>query len=182
MTNQEFEQLMQKQFEEIINLAKKKGKEYAKGEDRLSNLKDTAELEKVSVPVSIFSKMSKHIISLRDMIGTEESYTETQWDEKIDDIIVYCMLMKAGLKEERRIKKVQKEEYKCAICGQHTSYFAEKVPGIDGMICIKCRKELKLEKGYTCNLCGKEIKAEEMRNGYLAGVLCPACWVKNNNF
>lgn len=109
MTNDEFNKIAQARLDEIVNRMIRKGKEYASGEDRLSNIRTTAFLCKNTMPEVCFNFMSKHIISIRDMVQDRKSYPMDVWIEKLGDIIVYCILLEAAVFEVKTKKRTPNE-------------------------------------------------------------------------
>ena len=103
MTNDEFNKIAQGRLNELVDRMVRKGKEYASGEDRLSNIRTTASLLDITMPEVCFHFMSKHIISIRDMVKAQEPYPEEVWIEKLGDIIVYCLLLEASAREDKYV-------------------------------------------------------------------------------
>ena len=101
MTNEEFNKIAQGRLKEVVDRMVKKGKEYASGEDRLSNIRTTSFLCKNTMPEVCFNFMSKHIISVRDMVQDRKDYPMDVWIEKLGDIIVYCLLTEACVFEAK---------------------------------------------------------------------------------
>lgn len=98
-----------KRFEEVINgriskcldvLCKKAG-EYAT-EDRLHNFKVAAELQNCTPITALAGMMSKHTVSVYDLIRDYERgafISKEMWDEKIGDSINYLLLLTALIEE-----------------------------------------------------------------------------------
>lgn len=106
MNQEEFEKVVEETIEEIKYTLIVKGKEYTEGDDRLSNLKDTAVLECTIPEWALFTKTSKHIIAERDFILrliNGEPTSRLQWLEKSGDMITYQILLRALLKERGSI-------------------------------------------------------------------------------
>lgn len=104
MTSAELDKMIDQIFLDIRKTLTKKGAEYSPYLDRLKNLKDTGTFLEVPPERALLGFVAKHIIALKDFIieltlGFFRS--EDQWDEKIDDIICYLILLKALLKERR---------------------------------------------------------------------------------
>lgn len=104
----------------IDNLVKKtlvkKGKEYQRGNDRLSNFKRAAAILKCTPEKALIGMWIKHAVSILDLVNDLEGVTESRvnilylkslskkmWDEKIGDAINYLILLRA-LIEERHTK------------------------------------------------------------------------------
>jgi hypothetical protein len=71
MTKEEFEVIVRGLNAKLTALRNKKGEEYAPGEDRLQNFKTAAEMNHETVQSAIWGMMSKHLVSLADMIREE---------------------------------------------------------------------------------------------------------------
>lgn len=106
MTFKDFNKSIEQQLEFSKKLMLKKGNEYAKkaGEfpqgDRLAHFKKAASLQSVSQKQAIFGMLAKHIISISDMVASEETYSADLWQEKITDSINYLLILKAAVDEE----------------------------------------------------------------------------------
>lgn len=77
-----------------------KAKEYATDKDRLHNFKIAAALQECTVRDAIGRMMSKHTVSIYDMVKDPHSFPLAQWNQKITDHINYLILLKADLVEE----------------------------------------------------------------------------------
>jgi len=108
MIPEEFDVLVQQQLDLCKNLLCSKSKEYDFGADRLHSFKVAANLENTTEAKALLGYLTKHIISLYDMISSEKYFTMDKWEEKITDTINYMLLLKAIVKEEesKRIKPV----------------------------------------------------------------------------
>jgi hypothetical protein len=106
MTREEFESTIKTLNAKLTALRNKKGDEYAPGKDRLQNFKTSSNMNHETVPSSIWGMMSKHTVSLADMVREEyrESHTEftlKEWESKLFDAIIYLQLLYAALKEDK---------------------------------------------------------------------------------
>lgn len=82
-----------------------KADEYVGKGDRLSNFKHAAHLQNLSLPAALAGMMSKHTVSVYDMIcryQNGEKFSEEKWMEKVGDHINYLILLQAVLAEERK--------------------------------------------------------------------------------
>lgn len=91
-----------KQFDKIVTdqlsrselVLMGKGTEYAEEAtdetevDRLAHFKKAAALQDMTTAQAAFGMLSKHLVSVADMVGSRQSYPLTQWNEKIKIIIV----------------------------------------------------------------------------------------------
>jgi len=80
-----------------------KGVEYSYEDDRLANFYEAAAMNGCTPEEALWGMVTKHIIALKDFIVREANrieVPESQWDEKIGDIICYCILLKALRKDK----------------------------------------------------------------------------------
>lgn len=96
MTTEEFNAVIDNTCDRVKNILKKKAEEYAYG-DRLSNFHRAAALLSCTPEQALQGMLTKHIISIFDMIDAlpESDEPEAQWDEKIIDIVAYMILLRA---------------------------------------------------------------------------------------
>lgn len=104
MTKEKFDSIANSQLESCKRILIEKGNEYAPSEDRLEHFKRSASLMKTTPRMALFSFLVKHLISIADMCSSTENYTETKWNEKINDTINYLILLKAIIMEEKNEK------------------------------------------------------------------------------
>lgn len=100
MTNDKFINLIDDTFNTCKKLLDYKSNEYDFGEDRLHSFKVAAELQKVNNVVALRGYLTKHIISIFDMMTKYTEYPISKWEEKIHDVINYMLLLKALIIEE----------------------------------------------------------------------------------
>lgn len=97
MDSQQFEQV----FEETVAMSRhiliEKAKEYATDGDRLHNFIIAGLLQDVRPTVALGGMMSKHTVSVYDMINDADETWENmeKWDEKLLDHINYLILLRA---------------------------------------------------------------------------------------
>ena len=113
MTREEFETVVRSLNAKLTALRNKKAEEYAPGTDRLQNFKTAAEMNHETIPSAIWGMMSKHIVSLADMIRMEyrakddrrvpiiHTFELKEWEAKLFDAIIYLQLLYAALKEDK---------------------------------------------------------------------------------
>jgi hypothetical protein len=82
--------------------------EYEAEHDCLSNFRKAADLQNTTVPVAIAGMMSKHTVSIYDMIKVEfdiahvdPPYSLDIWREKLIDHINYLLILYASIREFR---------------------------------------------------------------------------------
>jgi len=100
ISSDEFNQIVDKQLAHCKAILIHKAREYAT-EDRAHNFKQAAKLQGNSDRQALGGMMSKHIISVYDMLKTDEQYPDELWDEKIADSINYLLLLKAVIASEK---------------------------------------------------------------------------------
>lgn len=101
MTNAEFTEVLEQQFECCRRLLVSKGQEYdANMDDRFHSFKVAAELQNLTPKQALCGMMCKHVISIFDMVTADERYSIDKWNEKITDNMNYLLLLYAMIKEE----------------------------------------------------------------------------------
>ena len=100
MHNDQFQEVLDTQIQQTTSTLAGKAEEYASDNDRLSNFKRSAHLNHTTQPKAVTGMMSKHTVSVYDMVEDGKAYTAAEWDEKIGDHINYLILLKAVLIEE----------------------------------------------------------------------------------
>lgn len=86
-------------FEYIVGrsrevLVAKRG-EYAADDNVFSNFEAAAGLLRSSQPEALWGMLVKHIVSINDMVQSQDYYPPEVWDEKIGDSINYLILLRA---------------------------------------------------------------------------------------
>lgn len=100
MNYQDFDQLVHNQFDFCRQLLAKKAYEYAPDEgDRLSAFKTAAVLQNKTPIQCLGGQMSKHTISLYEMIEADSKDLDL-WQDKISDSINYLFLLKGLIIDE----------------------------------------------------------------------------------
>jgi hypothetical protein len=105
MTNLEMEVLIDETFKKILELRRRKGAEYSEEDDALSNFRrDAAEHD---MPMELIWRIftGKHWDAIsqyvKDIVnGTKRKLSEPI-ESRIDDMIVYLILLKAMIKERK---------------------------------------------------------------------------------
>ena len=98
MKTERFDEIIAKQLEDIVNILLTKQHEYAT-EDRLHNFRVAAELQDCTMEQALGGMLCKHTVSIYDMISSGKVYPIEKWDEKINDHIVYLLLLRAVVDE-----------------------------------------------------------------------------------
>lgn len=104
MKQEQFEKIIETQLQRVKDVLFMKQKEYAT-EDRLHNFRVVSGLRDCTMEQALGGMLSKHTVSIYDMIESGKEYEPEQWNEKINDHIVYLLLLQA-ITEERRIERL----------------------------------------------------------------------------
>ena len=103
MVSKDFENVVRSQFEYCYKLLFEKAKQYNIGtDDRLHAFKVASAFEGVSTKQALFGMLTKHLVSLSDMIRNNNNQSLDIWNEKISDSINYLLLLKAIVEEEAK--------------------------------------------------------------------------------
>ena len=100
MKLEEFDRVVERRIGLIRQVLGVKAGEYATEADRLHNFKQGAALLRVSPSEACLSYMSKHLVSVIDLVKSGNA-TQTQIDEKVGDAINYLILLEATEAEAR---------------------------------------------------------------------------------
>lgn len=100
MTNQAFNEITEKLLQNTHNTLIRKQGEYSLDEDRLSCFKRAAHIQQTTNAKALAGMLSKHIVSIYDMISAETPPTEAMALEKCGDAINYLVLLYATWAEE----------------------------------------------------------------------------------
>jgi len=80
--------------------------EYSPGEDRLSNFKKAGELQGVTPEAALVGMLTKHVVSLFELVASIEkseiegwNWKGDVWNEKLDDARNYLFLLEALVRE-----------------------------------------------------------------------------------
>lgn len=97
MTGDDFQGILDAQIQRVRDILVVKTDEYATDDDQLTNIRGMAALQHESMPEAAAGAMSKHTISIYNMVGSGKPYPLEVWDEKITDHIVWLILLRATL-------------------------------------------------------------------------------------
>lgn len=104
MNHTKFNQVIESQIESCKNLLIKKSQEYDFSEDRLRAFKCAAELLNSTPQQALLGYFTKHIVSLYDMIQSNNKFSIDVYNEKITDAINYLLLLKAIIIENSEVE------------------------------------------------------------------------------
>jgi hypothetical protein len=102
LTNEAFVALLESRIDAMRATLSKKASEYASNADRLHNFKRGAEMLRTSSIKTCASFMTKHLVSIFDLVEMRDNGVPVKndvIDEKIGDAINYLVLLEALLKE-----------------------------------------------------------------------------------
>ena len=103
MTQEKFNAFAKNFVKQTTSVLYAKGKSYALNrDDRLEHFKRAAEYLSTTPKEACLAQLTKHLISIRDMVWTKEiaKFSPEQWDEKIGDAINYLVLLRALVIDE----------------------------------------------------------------------------------
>jgi len=105
MTQQEFDVLLTCTFTSLSALTKSKGREYANSSDQLANFRRLASMLDLIPSVVLLVYLQKHLDSVFQYVKSMSSGVTPIESEpiqgRIDDAILYLILLKALLSEQR---------------------------------------------------------------------------------
>jgi len=114
MNKDQFDEIVERRTQKIVETLTTKAKEYAADDDRFHNFNVAARIAGTTPEKALKGMMLKHIVSVFDLI--EWSYidegrpNEAIIDEKIGDTINYLILLEGMMKHQLR-RKIIKETY-----------------------------------------------------------------------
>lgn len=113
MKPERFEQILERRKQLMTDVLSSKAKEYdcQVCRYRLQNFYDASLLlypveqegDRGARSLAALSFMTKHVVSVFQMVKSGSGYTREQWDEKLGDLINYVVLLEATLEDDGRI-------------------------------------------------------------------------------
>ena len=98
MNSTEFEdRYLKSTLERLIDLTRTKGREYANSDDQLANFKRLGEQLGLSPEKVIMVYLTKHLDSINSYVRNPEQDLSEPIDGRIDDAILYLILLKASI-------------------------------------------------------------------------------------
>ena len=98
MTVEERDKTIRIMIDKCMRVLKEKAEGYSTDEDVLHNFRVAAGLQGCTVTQALAGMMSKHTVSVHDMINSGQRYGSAVWDEKIGDLINYLLLLRVAVK------------------------------------------------------------------------------------
>lgn len=102
MRDQEFNESITNTLGFSQKMLTQKSSGYSTSDDRLHNFRTAAALNDSTMEQALWGMLTKHIVSLRDMVKTGHAYSTDIWDEKIGDAINYLAILRAIVSETGR--------------------------------------------------------------------------------
>lgn len=103
MNSVELNKIVQNRLHVCQSVLIRKGAEYSKDDDRLSNFHRAGYLQMVEPETALIGMLSKHVVSIYDMVDDIEFEEEVplrgRVKEKITDAINYLLLLEALIEE-----------------------------------------------------------------------------------
>jgi len=127
-------------FEHVGSLLGTKGAEYSSDVNRFENFLEGAKEDNITPEEQLRRMMKKHTLSVKKFIKEVETGKRrpvAQWDEKIDDIITYMILLKAITCKRAEVEEAWRESM-----GQIKK---EKVDHMPNIILSHPDREIKIE-------------------------------------
>src|SRR5690625_290839 len=104
MNTVEFIKVVEERKKKITYTLDSKGGEYWRGENPFHNFDTAAEMDDVSPEEALWGFCLKHLVSIRDMMKSDETLTEEMIDEKIGDAVNYFILLEGIFRRDRLSK------------------------------------------------------------------------------
>jgi hypothetical protein len=110
MNHQNFKSVIDQTFETMHKLTESKGVEYANSDDQLANFKRLSEELDLSPEAVNLVFLTKHIDSIKNFVRSGGQSESEPIFGRIDDAILYLILLKSIITEKRAISPVVKED------------------------------------------------------------------------
>lgn len=112
MTHERFNEIVNEETERIKSILVKKQAEYNLDDDRLSHFKHAAGAANWTPEQTLLGYMTKHWVSIVDMINSKQKFTRSRFVEKVTDIENYLILLLGLLEDDNMFlnQKVDKNK------------------------------------------------------------------------
>lgn len=107
MNGSEFACLLDATHQRLVDLTATKGREYANSTDQLANFKRLSETLGISPEAVCFVYLTKHLDSIQSHLRWPEKPLSEPIDGRIDDAILYLILLKGLLNDSARSRNPQ---------------------------------------------------------------------------
>lgn len=107
MTSSEFEYLLAATYSKLCGLTAAKGREYANSDDQLANFKRLSQALGISPEAVCFTYLAKHLDSIQSYLRCPEKPLSEPIEGRIDDAILYLVLLKALCHDSARSRNTQ---------------------------------------------------------------------------
>lgn len=116
MKAEKFNEILRWRLAKTEKVLASKAGEYASSEDRLHNFKEAAAMLRCTPAQALLGFMTKHMVSIYDLVLSDATPSHETWDEKIGDAVNYLVLLEALVKEplmvlERTLAEMSKAEF-----------------------------------------------------------------------
>ena len=99
MTVERFNEIVADEMSTVEKTLVRKQAEYNLVEDRFDNFKTAATLRQCTPEEALTGYVAKQIVSLYSMVKSQDTFSMDLWQEKLNDIICYMILL-LGLLED----------------------------------------------------------------------------------
>ena len=100
MDYETFNKIVEDEINKIKSTLTNKQLEYMHSENRFDSFIKASKLTGLTTKQALGGQLSKHIVSIFDMINSNNIYPDNMWIEKITDTICYELLLLGIAKEE----------------------------------------------------------------------------------
>ena len=102
MNGSEFAYLLDATHQRLVDLTATKGREYANSDDQLANFKRLSATLGISPEAVCFVYLTKHLDSIQSHLRCPEKLLSEPIEGRIDDAILYLILLKGLLNDSAR--------------------------------------------------------------------------------
>lgn len=95
MNEEDFNDAVEVEISRIQGVLFGKNRNYNPGDDKLATFKKAAAIQGNTPEQALLGMASKHLVSVTDMVKSDDYYPPEVWDEKVGDSIVYFILLRA---------------------------------------------------------------------------------------
>lgn len=106
MIKERFQTLLREIHMRMVYLTDTKGEEYARSEDQLANFKRSAKDSGVRPEQVWLIFFNKHMDAIKSYVATGKVLSEEHIDGRIEDAILYLILLKAIVEDKRMEAKL----------------------------------------------------------------------------